>query len=74
MSAVQKIDDETKPSGIKVAQAVEKFRRLVIQANSLGPSDSTARTLAQLLYTVATCFNSAFEQVGSRPLSLFSEI
>jgi separase len=59
------MDDEAKQAGIKVVQAVEKLRRLVIQAKSLDLDYPTTRVLAQLLHDVATCFNSAFQQVGA---------
>jgi len=74
VSAVRKTDDEMKRAGIKVAQVVEKFRRLVIRAKDLH-SDSTIKgTLAQLLRDVATCFDSAFEQVGTHLSCLYSEV
>ena len=69
-SAVQDMNDETKRAGIKVVQAVEKFRRLVIRVKSLDLGDTVTRTLTQLLHDVATCFSSAFEQVGIHLLSL----
>lgn len=63
-----------KQAGIKVAQAVEKLRQLVVRARDLD-SDSTIKgTLAQLLYDVAMCFNSAFEQVGSQLSSFYSGV
>jgi hypothetical protein len=61
--AVQKTDDEAKQSAVKVAHAVEKFRRLVIRMKNVGRDSVIAQTLAQLLNDVAVCFNSAFEQV-----------
>ena len=69
VSAVQKADDDAKKSGIKVVQAVEKFRRLIIRAKSAEPNSNISETLVQLLHDVASCFNSAFEQVWniSRP-------
>lgn len=73
-SAVQNTNDETKQAGIKVVQAVEKFRGLVIQAKSLDLGDTITRALTQLLDDVVTCFSSALEQVGSRLPSLRSEI
>ena len=68
---MQKADDDLKKSGMKVAQAMEKFRQLVIRAKNVG-RDTINKTLVQLLHGVATCFNSAFEQVSiiSVPLSL----
>lgn len=62
-SAVQMTSDGTKQAGIKVVQAVEKFRRLVIRAKGLDLNDIITRTLAQLLHDVAACFDSAFGQV-----------
>ena len=65
VSAVQKADGETKQAGIRVVQAVEKFRRIVIGVKSLDSNDDVPRTLAQLLHDVAACFDSAFQQVRS---------
>jgi len=74
VSAVQNADGEMKQAGIKVAQVVEKFRRIVIRAKDLH-SDSTIKgMLAQSLRDVAICFNSAFEQVGSHLSYLYSEV
>lgn len=70
VSAVRKTGDEPKQAGIKVAQAVEKFRRLVIQAKDMHTSATAKGMLTQLLQDVATCFNSAFEQVRAHLLSL----
>ena len=69
VSAAQNTDGEAKQAGIKVAQAVEKFRRLVIRGNNSDPDLAITRTLAQLLDDVAMCFNSAFEQVETHILS-----
>jgi hypothetical protein len=65
VSAAQKSDSDTKQYGIKVAQAVEKFRRLVIRVKNVERGSITTKMLAQLLHDVAACFNSAFEQVRS---------
>lgn len=73
VSAVQKVDDETKQVGIKVVQAVEKFRRVVIRVKGLDSNDDITSTVAQLLHDVAACFDSAFQQVGPH-LSLCSEV
>ena len=64
ISAVRETDDEMKQAGIKVAQVVERFRRLVIRAKDLHSESTIKGTLAQLLRDIATCFDSAFEQVG----------
>lgn len=63
VSAVQETDNKTKQSGIKVVQAVETFRRLVIRVKSTECDSATTKTFVQLLHEVATCFDSAFEQV-----------
>lgn len=74
VSAVRKTGDEAKRAGIKVAEAVEKFRRFTIQAKDTYTNPTTKGILAQLLQDVATCFNSAFEQVCAHLLSLRSEV
>lgn len=74
VSAVQKTDDEMKQAGIGVAQVVERFRRIVIRAKDLHSDSAIKGTLAQLLRDVATCFDSAFKQVGSHLPSLYSEV
>ena len=61
-------------AGIKVAQVVEKFRRLAIRAKDLNSDFTIKGTLAQLLRDVATCFDSAFEQVGIHLSSLYLEV
>lgn len=63
VSAVRKTDDDAKQSGVKVVQAVENFRRLVIRARNVERNPIIGNMLVQLLHDVASCFNSAFEQV-----------
>lgn len=63
VSAVQKADDGTKQPGIEVTQAVEKFRRFIIRTKNAEGYSFINKTLIQLLHDVASCFNSAFEQV-----------
>ena len=74
VSAAQKTDDEMKQAGIKVAQAVEKFRRLVIRVKGLDSNSTIKGAVVQLLHDVATCFNSAFEQVRACLWPLYSEV
>jgi hypothetical protein len=63
VSAVQKTDEGTKQHGIKVVQAVEKFRRLIVRAKNVERDSIINKTLVQLLHDVALCFSSAFGQV-----------
>jgi len=65
VSATQETGGEMKQAGIKVAQAVEEFRRLVIRTKGLRLNATIKGPLTQLLHDVAACFNSAFEQVGT---------
>lgn len=64
VSAVQKAEDGgAKKPGIKIVQAVEKFRRFIIQVKNSERDPIISKTLVQLLHDVASCFDSAFEQV-----------